>query len=130
MNQILLMGKYPTFTLEVAKSSTTYKNIDEIFDYYKAQISAHPIAVYIAEFDHYAHTSALPEGRIVPEIKAAKNLLCCFGNALPMAEIMAIKPRAIGVTDTGDTFVVSFMEAPNPDANSAMIAWTEGLVNL
>ena len=129
MKQITVMEKYPVFTLEIDKSETSYKNIDEVFTYFKEQIAIHPIATYIGEFDHYAHTSSLEEGQINDGIKDAKNLICCFGKVLPKPEILAVRPRAIGVAEMVDSFVVSFLEAPNPDANTAMEKWAKGIAN-
>jgi hypothetical protein len=128
MKQITVMEKYPVFTLRIEKSETDYQTIDEIFTYLKVQIDLHPIATYIGEFDHYAHTSALEVGEISDEIKAAKNLICCFGKVLPKPEVLAVRPRAIGVAELEDAFVVSFLEAPNPDANKAMEQWVKGIV--
>ena len=129
MKQITVMEKYPVFTLEIGKNETSYKNIDEIFTYLKEQIAAHPIATYIGEFDHYVHTSSLEAGEISDEIKDAKNLICCFGKILPKPEILAVRPRAIGVAEMEDSFVVSFLEAPNPEANAAMEKWAKGIVS-
>lgn len=123
------MEKYPVFTVEVKKEETTYKNVDEILAYIKAQIEAHPVAVYIGEFDHYGHTSGLAEGKIADEIKDAKNIICCFGKVLPKPEVLAVRPRSIGVAELSDSFVVSFLEAPNPDANAAMEKWVKGIAN-
>ena len=38
-------------------------------------------------------------------------------------------PRAIGVADVGDKFVLSSMEAPMPPANLAMESWVKELRN-
>lgn len=129
MKQITVMEKYPVFTLEIAKSETNYQTVDEILAYLKSKVDAHPIAAYIGEFDHYAHTSSLQEGQIAEEIKNAKNLICCFGKVLPKAEVLAVRPRSIGVAELEKSFVVSLLEAPNPDANSAMIEWVKGIAN-
>jgi len=128
MKQITVMEKYPVFTLRIEKSETDYQSIDEIFTYLKVQIELHPVATYIGEFDHYAHTSSLEAGEISDEIKAAKNLICCFGKVLPKPEVLAVRPRAIGVAELENAFVVSFLEAPNPDANKAMEQWVKGLL--
>jgi hypothetical protein len=129
MKQITVMEKYPVFTLEIDKKETSYKNIDEVFAYIKEQIEAHPIATYIGEFDHYTHTSNLEVGQINDAIKDAKNLICCFGKMLPKPEILAVRPRAVGVAEMENSFVVSFLEAPNPDANAAMEKWAKGIAN-
>jgi hypothetical protein len=130
MKEITILEKYPVFTIEIAKDETSYTNIDEIFEYLKKQIETHPIATYIGEFDHYSHTSSLEVGEISDNIKDAKNLLCCFGKVLPRPEVLAVRPRSIGVADMGVSFVISFMRAPNPDANAAMVKWVEGIANL
>jgi hypothetical protein len=127
MKEITLFEKYPVFTVEILKESTRYITIDEIFAYLKNQIDVHPIAIYIGEFDHYTHTSSLEEGEISSEIKNAKNILCCFGKVLPKPEVLAVRPRSIGVAEMENSFVVSFLEAPNPDANASMIKWVEGI---
>jgi len=129
MKQITVMEKYPVFTIEISKNETSYKNVDEVIAYLKEQIEAHPIAVYIGIFDHYAHTSSLEVGEIAEGIKDAKNLICCFGKALPKPEMMAVRPRSFGVADMGESFVVSFMEAPNPEANAAMEKWVKAIAN-
>ena len=130
MKQITVLEKYPVFTLEVGKSETSYKDVDDIMNYLKEKIDTHPVAVYIGEFDHYAHTNSLAEGEIAEDIKDAKNIICCFGKKLPKPVVLAVRPRSIGVADMGDGFVVSFLEAPNPEANSAMEDWVKGIVNL
>lgn len=130
MKQITVMEKYPVFILEITKDETTYKNVDEVLAYLKEQVEAHPIAAYIGEFDHYAHTSSLEVGEISDAIKDAKNIICCFGKVLPKPEVLAVRPRAIGIAEMADSFVVSFLEAPNPDANTAMEKWVKGIANL
>ncbi len=128
MQQITVMEKYPVYTLRIEKNETDYQTIDEIFTYLKVQIDLHPIATYIGEFDHYAHTASLEVGEISDDIKAAKNLICCFGKVLPKAEVLAVRPRSIGVAELDTAFVISFLEAPNPDANKAMESWVKGLM--
>ncbi len=41
---------------------------------------------------------------------------------------MGVRPRAIGVAELKDSFVLSFMEAPNPDATKAMKIWVESII--
>jgi hypothetical protein len=116
------MEKYPIYTLEVNKAESAYKTIDEIMSYFKEQIFADPAAAYIAEFDHYAHTESLG-GEISPSIQAAKMIIFCFGQKLPAPEIMAARPRSIGVCDMGENFVFTFLEAPMPAINAAIEGW-------
>jgi hypothetical protein len=130
MKQITVMEKYPVFTIEINKNETSYKSVGEIIEYFKGEIIEHPIAVYIAEFDHYTHTKNLEAGEINPKIKDAKNIVCCFGKKLPKAEVLAVRPRSIGVAEVEEKFVISFMEAPNPDANSTMEKWAKAIVNI
>jgi hypothetical protein len=129
MKQITVMEKYPVYTIRIDKSETSYQNVDEVLAYLKEQIEAHPIATYIGQFDHYAHTASLESGEISEDIKDAKNLICCFGKVLPKPEVLAVRPRSIGVAEMEDAFVVSFLEAPNPDANTAMEQWVKRLAN-
>ncbi len=129
MRQIVVMEKYPVFTIEIDKDETKYKSVNEILAYLKGQIDAHPVAVYIGEFDHYSHTTSLSDGEISPDIRDAKNIICCFGKQLPKAEVLAVRPRSIGVAEMESSFVVSFLEAPNPQANDAMESWVKSIAN-
>ncbi len=121
------MEKYPLFVLELLKNETNCIDIEDVLHELKKQMDAHPIALYIATFDHYAHTTALPEHIIDPNIKAAKNIVFCFGKELPKPELIGVRPRSIGVCEMEDKFVLSFLEAPNPVANKAMEAWVLAL---
>lgn len=127
MKQSLFQEKYPIFTLELPKSETSCRTVDDIIARLKANIEAHPVARFIAVFDHYAHTKALPGGEIAPGICDARNIVFCFGTLLPSPAVMAVRPRSIGVTELADRFVVNFMEAPMPLANTAMEEWAKGL---
>ena len=129
MKQITVMEKYPVYTMQIDKSETSYQNVDEILTYLKEQVDAHPIATYIGQFDHYGHTASLEVGEIAEDIKNAKNFICCFGKVLPKPEVLAVRPRSIGVAEMKDSFVISFLEAPNPDANTAMEKWVKGIAN-
>jgi len=130
MKQIVVMEKYPVFTLEIDKSETTLKGVDGILAYLKDKIDNHPVAVYIGDFDHYSHTKSLSDGEMADDILDAKNIICCFGKQLPNPTVMAVRPRAIGVAEMSDSFVVSFLEAPNPQANDAMESWVKSIANI
>ncbi len=127
MKQTLLQEKYPIYSLEVDREETSFESVNAICAYFRQRIEAHKSAVFIAEFDHYAHTDSLPEGQIGPGIRAAKNLIFCFGIALPDAHVLAVRPRSIGVAETDEGFIITFMEAPMPVANAAMEDWAKGL---
>lgn len=129
MKQKILMEKYPIFELEIDFNETTFTTVDEVIGHLKAQIEEHPVARYIAIFDHYGHTNELEGGVMSEEIKDAKNIICCFGKELPKPEILALRPRSIGVALMKDRFVVSFLEAPNPVANNAMESWAKSIAN-
>jgi hypothetical protein len=127
MKQSLLQEKYPIYTLELAKSETSLKSVDAIIDYLKQKVEAHPAAKFIAMFDHYAHTKSLEKGEINPDILAAKNLVFCFGIKLPNPQVLAVRPRAIGVAETKNGYVITFLEAPIPEANATMEQWVKSI---
>lgn len=127
MKQTLLNERYPLFVLRLDRRETRCRNVDEVCDYFRGCIEAHRCGQFIAVFDHYAHTCSLPDGAVESEIRAAKNVLFCFGLTLPGPEILGLRPRSIGVAELDDQFVISFMEAPMPLANTAMEDWALGL---
>ncbi len=127
MKQITLMDKYPLFTLELQKTECKYDMLDEIILDLKAKVDEHPVAVYIATFDHYAHTLSLPDHVIDEHIKGAKNLIFCFGKQLPKPEVVGVRPRSIGVCEYEERFVISFLEAPNQEAHATMEQWVKDL---
>lgn len=126
MKQTLLQEKYPVYVAEIDKAETSCQSVDEVVNYLKDKIAANPKVQFIGVFDHYAHTKKI-EGEINPDIKAAVDVIFCFGFALPNPQVLAVRPRSIGVADLGGKFVVSFMEAPMKPANEAMEAWAKGL---
>lgn len=127
MKQSLLLERYPIFSLELEREETSHRSVDAICDYFRRCIEGHRCAVFIAEFDHYAHTRSLPEGQIGDEIRAAKNLVFCFGITLPDPQVMAVRPSSIGVVETDKGFFITFMEAPMPVANAAIEDWAKAL---
>ena len=130
MKQMLLQEKYPVFSLELDKSETTMKTVDEIINYFKKKIKSHKVATFIAIFDHYSHTKALEDGVIDKSILDAKDIVFCFGITLPSPQVLAVRPRSIGIAELHDKFVISFMEAPMPLANTAMEEWAKNLRNI
>ena len=127
MQQIKIMDKYPLFTKEINKSNTKLKSIDEILNHIEDKISSHLVAVYIGRFDHYSHTSNLKDGEISEDIIDAKNIIFCFGKKLLKPELLGVRPRSIGVAETDDKFIVSFLQAPNIDANNSMMDWVNSI---
>ena len=128
MKQMILQEKYPVFILDVFKNETHYKSASEILEFFKEKINAHPVSVYIGEFDHFAHTKKI-DGEIADEIKDCKIVMFCFGNKLPNGKIPAVRPRSIGVTEYEDKFEIAFLEAPALIANEVMESWVKELKN-
>jgi hypothetical protein len=127
MKQTLMQETYPIFSLEVEKSETRFQSTDEIIAFLKQCVEEHRVARYIATFDHYSHTMELEDGQVSSDIHNAKNLIFCFGITLPNPQVMALRPRSIGVVETENSFVLSFMEAPMPVANVAMETWVKAV---
>lgn len=128
MKQSLLMEKYPVYELTLPKAETTAESVDAIIDRLKARIGAHPKVAYIATFDHFAHTKAIG-GTVAEGIRDAKNIVFCFGVALPNAQVLAVRPRAIGVADLGDAFHLTFLEPPMEVATKEMETWCKDLAD-
>jgi hypothetical protein len=126
MKQTLLQEKYPVFVAEISKDETACKTVEDIVVYLKAKIAEKEKVQFIGVFDHYAHTKNIG-GEIAADIVGAVDVIFCFGFALPNPQVLAVRPRSIGVADMGDKFVISFLEAPMKPANEAMEAWVKGL---
>ena len=129
MKQKIFKDKYHIFEIEYKKSELAYKSVDEIITALHTKIDAHPVLAFIAIFDQYKHTSSLKDSEINPNIKAAKNIVFCFGKELPTPEVLAVRPRSIGVCEMQDSFVVNFLEAPNEMANKTMEDFVKSLGN-
>jgi hypothetical protein len=129
MKKTMLQNKYPVYTLEVPKSECRFADTDAIIDYLQSCVEGHEIARMIGVFDHLEHTQSLPQGEVAEDIQAAKHVVFCFGTHLPNPQVMAVRPRSIGVVDLGDRFVVSYLEAPMPLANNAMDAWVKAILS-
>jgi len=127
MKKTVFMDKYPVYTLEIQKDETSLKNIDEILAYFKEKVDSHNIAVFISIFDHYSHTTALG-GEINPDIKDAKNIVFCFGAAIPNTKILAARPRSIAIAELENSFMIEFIEAPNEKLHEVMENWTKDIV--
>ncbi len=127
MKKTIFMDKYPVFTLEISKNETDLQNIDEILNYYRSKIEVHPVATFISLFDHYSHTKKL-KGEINPEILDAKNIVFCFGVALPNTKVLAVRPRSIGVAELKNSFVIEFIEAPNEKLHDVMEEWSKDII--
>lgn len=124
MRKELFKDQYRLVLAECGKGESGFPSIDAVVDFFRARIEAHPVAVFIAVFDHAAHTRSLGEkGSIAPEIINARHVVFCFGKELESPLVMGVRPRSIGITELDDRFVISFQEAPKPAAQEAMEAW-------
>lgn len=126
MQSIQLQDKYPVFTIDIAKDTCRYTSSAELIAYFRQCIEQDPNACFIAEFDHLAHTRSI-QGEVAPSIQSASNMIFCFGIAMPNPNVLAVRPRSIGVVDMGTHYTISFMEAPMPPANEAMQRWVANL---
>lgn len=119
MKQKIFKEKYHIFEIVFSKEELSYNSVDEIITALKEKIDASDIIAYISTFNQYDHTVSI-KGDINPSIKEAKNIIFCFGKEIPTPEVLAVRPRSIGVVELEDSFVVNFLEAPNEQANVAM----------
>lgn len=126
MKHTLLNDKYPIFSLEIEKSEIRYRSLPALIDYFKEKIAENPKVQFLTVFDHFAHTSRIG-GEIMPGLVGAVDIVFCFGFAIPNPLVLAVRPRAIGIADLGERFVISFMEAPMVPANQAMRTWVMDL---
>jgi hypothetical protein len=126
MKKSIFLEKYPVYTLELLKDEIQQNTVNDIIDYYKAKIENHPIAKFIAIFDHFTHTKSI-DGEINPEILDAQNIVFCFGPAIPNTKILAARPRSIGIAELEDKFVIEFLEAPKEQMHDIMEEWSKSL---
>ena len=122
-----MFGKFPIFTVDIPKNQTNFKSVKDFIEYFKNKIDEHPVAAFIAVFDHFNHTKKI--GVIDPTILDVQNIVFCFGPAIPTSDIVAVRPRAFGVVEFADKFTINFMEAPAPLPNQIMQSWVEELLN-
>lgn len=127
MKQKIFKEKYHIFEIEYKKNELKYKSIDEIIAALQIKIDAHPVIAFIAIFDQYKHTSSLEDGVINPNIKAAKNIVFCFGKEIPTPDVLAVRPRSIGVCELENSFIINYLEAPNETANKTMEEFVKSL---
>jgi hypothetical protein len=127
MKSKTLKNTYPVQVIELGKDESRFESIDGIIGYFEELIEKHPVTIFLGVFDHYAHTKSIPEHAIHAPILGAKIITFCFGKDLPSSEIAAVRPRSIAVVEEADRFVVSFLDAPNPQAHDTMTQWVNNL---
>jgi hypothetical protein len=126
MEHKMAMGKFPIFSLEIPKNSTKYATVSDIVSKLKEDIDNNPMVGFIGVFDHYNHTKGI-NGQIPNEIKDIQNIVFCFGPQVPNVDIIAVRPRSIGVTELSNSFVLNFLEAPGAMPNQVMAQWIKEL---
>lgn len=126
MKKSVFMEKYPVYSLELLKDEIKFSNTKEISEYFKEKINNHPVAEFIAVFDHFSHTKKL-NGPITKGLIDARNVIFCFGQAIPNTEILAVRPRSIGICEFKDKIVINFMEAPKEELHTVMENWAKEL---
>jgi len=127
MTSKTIKDTYPIQAAEISRDESKFDSTDEIIAYLKEIVEKHPVARYLGIFDHYTHTKELPDHEMNDNILNVKLIMFCFGKDLPVPEIAAIRPRSIAVVEEADRFVVTFQDAPNPQAHDAMIQWVRGI---
>ncbi len=123
MRRVLFKERYHLVVSEIMKEGSGFASVDDMVDFFRARIEAHPVAVFIAVFDHYAHTRGFGEDGVDSAIIGAKHVVFCFGKELESPLVMGVRPRSIGIAELADRFVVSFQEAPKAVAREAMESW-------
>jgi len=128
MKRTILLDTHPMYSMKILKSETNFSDTTQIIDHFKGKIEENPEAVFIAVFDHYAHTKEL-NGEILPGVLDAKNLLFCFGHTIKNIEILAFRPKSIAICEMEDSFILEFLETPRPEVNQWMQSWIKALKN-
>jgi len=59
MKRTILLDTHPMYSMKILKSETNFSDTTQIIDHFKGKIEENPEAVFIAVFDHYAHTKEL-----------------------------------------------------------------------
>jgi hypothetical protein len=126
MKKTVFMDKYPIYSLELQKSEMKLSNTDEVVEYFKEKIQNHPIAKFITVFEHYSHTRELG-GEIMDGLINAKNIIFCFGQAIPNTKMLALRPRSIAVCEFEDKIIIDFLEAPKEEIHQLMQGWVKEL---
>jgi lipase chaperone LimK len=129
MKEVIVKEKYHLMVKDIMKDDIGFSKVTDFIDYFKSRIAEHPVAVFIAVFDHYAHTRSLEEGKVEESILDARHIIFCFGKALESPLVMGMRPRSIGISELSDRFVIAFQQAPKAMANEAMELWVKGLDN-
>ena len=128
MTKSIFKDKFPINSLQINKSKTSYKSANEIASYFEEKINQHPVAKHISTFNNFEHTSNI-NGAIQDGIISALVVIFCVGKEIPTPKILAIRPRAFGITEFEDSFSIDFMDAPSENLLEIMSTWTKELIN-
>ena len=128
MTKSIFKDKFPINSIEINKNKTTFKSANEIAIYFQNKITQHPVAKNISIFDNFEHTSNI-NGAIQDGIISAFVVIFCVGKEIPSAKILALRPRAFGITEFENSFSIDFMDAPSDNLTDVMSAWTKELIN-
>ncbi len=125
MKEMKFQEKYPILQKSFSKKDLS-KNLDEICIFFQKKIENSPTTAFISIFDNFAHTKSI-NGEINTQIIGAKNVIFCFGKAIPNEKVLALRPRSIAVAEFRDRFEISFLCPPNENMQKAMENWVENL---
>jgi len=128
MTKSIMMDKYPILSKTIKKTDTKFKNVAEFINYFQDKIEKDPIATLISVFNNHAHTASLENGEIADGIVDAQNIIFCFGQKIPNPLILSVRPRSIAVVEDGESFTISFMEAPMQPMSEKMQRWVKELI--
>jgi len=121
----LVAGIYPVQSIELGKPCGL-ADADAVVEILLRCIEDHPKARLITIFDYLQHIWELG-GEIPDGFIAVRNIVFCLDSGLDAPELVALRPRAIGVTEFEDRFVVSYMESPLAEYNATLATWLSGL---
>ncbi|DAB33333.1 MAG: hypothetical protein PWQ42_393 [Sulfurospirillum sp.] len=122
MKKSVFMETYPICSIELQKDECRFQNVDGVLAFFKEKIDNHPKATFISLFDHFNHTKNI-NGEVEEGMKDAKNIIFCFGPAIPSSKPLAVRPRSFGVCEYEDRFHIDFLEAPNKPIQDILESW-------
>jgi len=129
MKRTILFDIHPMYSLEIQKSETTFKGVDQIIEQLKIRIAENPEGGFITVFNHYQHTLEI-DGKIIDKVVAAKNLIFCFGHSINDIPTLAFRPKSIAIIETKDSYILEFLETPRPEVNAWVQSWIKEIQNI
>lgn len=123
LERVVFQAKFPVCLKRYDKTQIRFRTLEELCRYFQERIEQHPFARYIGEFNQYEHTKQLSGGVIDPDILGGRNIIFCFGKKLECPEVLAVRPRSIGICETQSQFVIVFLETPPLSAVETIEKW-------